>query len=445
HSKALFGRRLPVGKDLYLRFYRSGHLLGATSVGVVWGPDPKLGSARPQRTINFSGDLGPNLEDREQLPFLRHMMKPTPGDYAVVESTYGGSVRPLEDGDAEIRISRLNVALREGLARGGPVIIPAFAMGRTQDLLFDLHLLFARHPHFNGVPVHLDGAMALKASKITATSIGRLHSVSGNRQKLAWLGKQVFKLFGLKLDDADDEAILVDALKEMLHPGHVPEQPRTGPFERWRRIYQVVDPKKRASISGPCIILTGGGMCNGGPVQEYLKQHLREPEATVLLTGYCSVGTVGQELAHLGRLPPEEWRRLNERLGLDDVSIRKREVEATIQVMSGYSAHADQRGLLEWLFYRMPGDEYWSSAGKHVFVTHGNPTARRQLAVATEHRARMLDIDVEANLPGSDRWFDLDEDRWVEEEMSELEMLRARYEELERKSSKMEEGNLCAV
>ena len=435
HRKALFGLPVPVAKDLFIRFFRSSHLLGATSVTVLWGSDPRLGFRQPQRSITFSGDLGPNPEDLEQLPLLRHVMTPTPADYAVVESTYGGRVRPVKDHQSRSRLARLNRALREGLSRGGPVIIPAFALGRTQDLLFDLHLLFSRHIHFNGVPVYLDGPMALKASLIYAAQLGRMHPVRGNRQKPAWMGKQLFRTFGLKLDDADNESLLEDALREMLDPSHVPQQPRSGQFSRWRRIYQVLKPAQRATMVGPCIILTSGGMCSGGPVQEHLSRHLTSPTTTVLLTGYCADGTVGQNLARLGRLSRNDRRRLNELLGLDQSSMRCRDVMAKVQLLSGYSAHADQRGLLAWLFFRIPGQAGPRCAGQRIFITHGTANARRQLATAVDRRARKLKLKPRVDLPNDDCWFDLDEGRWVKEEMSVEDQLRAQIAELRRKAA----------
>jgi len=300
-------------------------------------------------------------------------------------------------------------------------------------LLFDLHLLFSRHRHFNGVPVYLDGPMGLKASKIYSTRMGRLHPVSGNRQKPAWLGKQLFHSLGLKRDDPDDEAMLVDALKEMFHPEHLPEQPRQGSFSRWRRIYSVVKFDERDSISGPCVILTGGGMCNGGPVQDYLRRHLGNPDASVLLSGYCAEGSVGHRLARLCNLSEKEVRRLDEPLGLDDSLMRMKDVKAAVQVLSGYSAHADQRGLLAWLFYKVPGEDQTASAGQRIFITHGNTTSRREFAGAIKRRARELNLDPSVELPESHRWFDLNENRWVDEELSVEDQLRAQIAKLEQR------------
>ena len=181
-------------------------------------------------------------------------------------------------------------------------------------------------------------------------------------------------------------------------------------------------------------------MCNGGPVQEYLERHLDDPRATVLLAGYCAHGTVGQRLTHLGRLSREQRQRLDVPL-VDGAEMRMMDVQAAIEILTGYSAHADQEGLLAWLFYKMPGQPTETSAGKkRIFITHGEASPRRQLETAILERAKKLGLEPKVELPDSRLWFDLDEDRWVVEEMSREDQLCARIAKLERMVERVSSG-----
>lgn len=198
HQPPLFGRFHPVDQDLFVRFFRSGHIAGALSVAVHWGaPGPS------QRSIAFSGDLGPNSEDREGLPFLRHRMYVGDNDYAVIESTYGALVRSAEQTDPEWRRAQLRDLLQRTMARGGCLVIPAFAVGRVQDVLFDLHWIVAENPaRYANVGFHVDAPSAQKVSGVLLEAMRRTENNGRNgKVRPLWLGKQMFRWFDL--DDTD--------------------------------------------------------------------------------------------------------------------------------------------------------------------------------------------------------------------------------------------------
>ncbi len=441
-GNAVFGQFCPVGTNLWLRFYRTGHILGATAVTVISGPRPRPGEVSAQRSITFSGDLGDNAESNEHAPLMRFRMGPALTDYAVVESTYGGTVRAPEQRDQARRLERLHEALTTALGeRRGPVIMPAFAVGRTQDLLFDLHLLFAQHPDtYSGVPVILDGPMAMNVSRVYAAALGRTVTHRSGKVRLAWLAKALFDTLGLRRDVAEDEAIVLDALREMLRADHVPTEPRPGVLANWRRIWTC--PEERSVPDGPSIVVTGGGMCDGGPVQFYLRALLDDPKATLLLTGYASPASLAGRLQCLASLGREDRARQEGSLDVMGDAVPLSDVQLHIGILSGYSAHADQAGLLDWLFGTLPDAMAPTPIAKTVFVTHGDPSPRRALAQAIERRAVELGGQVRTELPSVDHgWFDLDSGDWLADERDEVALLRAQVEALQRRLAALESAN----
>jgi metallo-beta-lactamase family protein len=431
-SKAVFGAPCPLGKDLFVSFVRTGHLLGATAVTVLSGP----ARTALQRSITFSGDVGP-VGEGDAPSLLRFRMSPYPADACVVESTYGGIIRPDELRDTEARLARLRAALDEGLlGRRGVVIVPTFALGRTQDVLLDVHTLWAREPaRYAGIPVFLDSPMGHRANLVYAQAIGRVFESSKGKRRPAWLGKELFSLFGLEPSDPDDEMLLLDCLGEMLSPRHVPAVGRRGALANWRRLHEIqhID---AGSIRGPALVVTGGGMCEGGRVHDWLRAHLAAPTTTVLLTGFCSPGTVGGYLAELARKPDGGASSSHEALAQEPLGYVG-PVRAIIGSVGGYSAHADQSGLVRWLFEDMP-DGAVRKAGRTIFVQHGTVTHRRALAQAIQARAAESGVEVAVELPTDDHgWFDLDTMAWDESDRSTEELLRAKIASLERLVSQL--------
>lgn len=405
-----FGDHHVVGRDVSLRFSRAGHILGAVSVQVVWGAKSE------ERRITFSGDLGPCGEGEGHLPLLAHRMACDDADYVVIESTYGSTRRKEEERSLEARLAHLETEVGEAVARGGLVILPCFAIGRTQDVLLDLHLL-AFEGRLPRVPVYFDAVLAEEVNSVYAEHLGRTSGGSAGSRSgapLAWLGEALFTRLGLDPRDLEMRVGLVDALREMLRDHHIAQRPSLDALVGWRRLWQAVPEGRRHMLAGPGILVTGGGMCEGGPVQTHLKVHATDPRTTVLLTGYASPSSVAGRLLSLEGFPPGGRTDSRTPLGLTNSPMTLADVRARVRLVRGYSAHADQRGLLAWLFRRSSCAESVTAAGRHVFITHGEATPRRDLEAAIRAEAHRHGVAVEVTRPERrDPAFDLDRGDWL--------------------------------
>ncbi len=435
---SLFGILRPIDTDVFVAFFRTPHVLGAVSISVVWGPKPSPGEPNTQQSIVFSGDLGVNTEGHETLPLLRHAMSPYPSDYLVLESTYGGRRHPEECRSPGARLDTLAGAVdRCVLERRGVLVVPAFALGRVQDILFDLHMLFASAPDKYGqIPVMVHAPMAMKVSDVYRKEILRTGQTRRG-VKLLNLSKGVFRSLGLSPENDQDVAAAI--LDDVLYRD---EGPATGPnasigmrldpegvrslsptVRSWRRIHEVV--RERVDFpSGDgrgAILITGGGMCDGGPVLGYLPALLPLQSTTILLTGFQSAGTIGAKLLAIKDLPLEERAKLTDRIEFEDAdSVRLADVKAEIACSRGYSGHLDQDGLVDWVFRSYDGKP--SQVGRTIFLTHGNADQRRDLQRALANRAEAwkaahgiaVGIDLPSNEP---QWFDLDSGKWCPREL----------------------------
>ena len=410
----VLGGLMRVGDDLFIRYLRTGHIIGAVSVAVVWGP-----KGPDQRSIVFSGDLGPNVEDQEHLPYLRHRMSPVGCTYAVVESTYGATVRDPAESDPMVRRAELRGLLDQTIERQGVLVLPCFALGRTQDVLFDLHWLVAEDPERYGkITYHFDAPMAAKLQKVTAAGLERTESNGKNgKVRPLWLGKQMYRWFDLDPTDPVHTQRLLDILSIALR---VPRPVKPAPSaignavaRAWKpTTRQVVDRKalKAKGLGQPAVIVTGGGMCDGGPVAFWLSELLGDPNVTVALTGYCSNSTVGGQLMALANATIGDRQRHTGRLKWSrDLSFPIRDIKASITRITGYSAHADQKGLVDWLISSFR--DQWQAAGKTIFIQHGEQKQRVALAAAVSARAAEVGLEITTVLPESDdAWHDLETD-----------------------------------
>lgn len=431
-----FGMFHPLAQDLFVRFYRSGHVLGAVSAAIYWG-EPK---SQDQRSIVFSGDIGPNVEDEETLPFLRHRMGVSKCDYAVIESTYGGKTRPAEESDPASRRARLRQLVDQAIDSGGVLAIPAFSLGRTQDVLFDLHWIVAENPErYGALPVYLDSPTARKIHRVMLEALARTESNGRNgKVRPLWLGKQMFRWFGL--DDRHVEH--VQRVMDICHVtlGHDPGSPASegslgnALAQGWRPIVQA--PADREEIygsigKGPAILVVSSGTGDGGPAAYWLPKLLGRDNTIVALAGFCSPATIGGQLLAMAHLAPGERERLSETLSWPpNVSIAQREVRARITMLAGYSAHADQAGLLAWVF------DCRGRAADQVFIQHGTDTNRAALRAAIEAHPGADGGRVKGMLPDADAVFDLDDGGRAiqpEEDLDDLEREIARLQERRRR------------
>lgn len=431
----LFGKFHPIDQDLFVRFFRSGHVIGALSVSVHWGaPGPD------QRSIAFSGDLGPNQEDLESLPFLRHRMNVGKTDFSVVESTYGATVRTPEQADPAQRRARLRSLLDRTLECGGTLIIPAFALGRVQDVLFDLHWIVAENPtQYARVGFHLDAPSAQKMNDVLLDAANRTEN-NGAKGKVrpVWLGKQMFRWFDLDDTDPAHVRTALDICRMTL-------QGSTGGAQRnrhhgnalaraWRPVFRTIANRKREESNQDMrasVYVVSSGSCDGGPAAWWLPKLLASADTTVALAGFCSANTVGGQLLSLAEAGPVERRRLTGHvIWPDGTTVPMANVEANIVALSGYSAHADQAGLLDWIFDVR--DDLRPINDRLVFIQHGGDAQRLALASAIERRAQHEGQAMQAISPSDPGvWFDLDRNA---SEISEEVRLQQMEEEIARLS-----------
>ncbi|WP_417316278.1 MBL fold metallo-hydrolase RNA specificity domain-containing protein [Cycloclasticus pugetii] len=372
-----------------------------------------------QRSIAFSGDLGPAREDHEHLPFLRHRMNVGSCDYAVVESTYGAKVRSQEEQCPSQRRERLRQLFERTLKGNGTLLIPAFSLGRTQDVLFDLHWVVAdaggRYDAFN---FYLDSPTAIRMHPTILKALERTESNGKNRKvRPLWLGKQMFRWFGL--DDAEPAHIrrVLElcrmTLSDAEQVNYSSDYLGNDIAQAWRPLVKHI--KNRSAVltkskGRPTVVIASAGSCDGGPAATWLLQILRDERNSVALSGYCAPSCVGGELLALSGLPLSERRRHMQQItwpGKD--SLPCEEVEAWIEALDGYSAHADQKGLLEWLFERRHADGPIVPAAKKVFIQHGENSQRQALANAVKKLAMENQLEVDVCQPSdSGEWFDLE-------------------------------------
>jgi len=287
----------PVGFGMTAIFREAGHIFGSASIRL--GVEQGGGS----RTILFSGDVG-----RWNMPIINDPDPFDEADYVLVESTYGdrthGETKDIPGELARI-INKTNKAV-------GNIVIPSFAVERTQELLYHLNGLLRenRIPH---LLTFVDSPMAIKV-----TDVFKKHP----------------ELF-------DDETV------ELLHNGmHLCDLPGL-------TMANTVDQSKAINhIKGTAIIIAGSGMCTGGRIKHHLKNNLSRPESTILFVGYQAVGTLGRLILD----------------GIDPIRIfgEEQPVKARIEKINGFSAHADQNELIRWI-------TALKKAPRCVFITHGEP------------------------------------------------------------------------
>ncbi len=288
-----------------VKFYNAGHVLGSSSIEVI------IEEKGESRKIVFSGDLGekdhPIVNDPDQF-------KQT--DYLLVESTYGTRVR--EEVTKEERLNKLADVFARAIERGGNIIIPAFALERTQDLLHDI-LTLKQRGQAREIKVVIDSPLA--------TDITRVFT---------------------RYPECYDE----DAREILQKMGNLFDHPDF-------RFTATVEESKALNEEKGIVIMSASGMCDAGRIKHHLKHNLWKPENTVIFVGYQAEGT-------LGRLIIE---------GIKTVRIHGEEVsvEAQIEQITGYSGHADQNGLLEWM-------GSIESVRGNVFVIHGEPDSSEGFA-----------------------------------------------------------------
>lgn len=279
-----------------VRLRDAGHILGSAIVELF------LDERGRQRKVVISGDLG-----QPGRAIVRDPTLITEADVLLLESTYGNrDHKPLTDSLDEL-VTTLDRTLRN---EGGVVLVPAFAVGRTQELLYYLNRL-SREKRLSGLNVFVDSPMAAEVTAITARH---------------------FELF-------DEEA------RRLAREDH-----RDGRSLRLKFTDSVQESMALNRIAGGAIIIAASGMCDGGRIRHHLRHRLPNPHTTVLIIGYQAVGTLGRRLVD---------RASSVRIFGEDIPVR-----AQVVTIGGFSAHADQSALLDWL-------GHLRAAPEQLFLIHG--------------------------------------------------------------------------
>ena len=333
------GEKLRISECVEIRFVNAGHLLGSASIE-VWITEKNI-----SRKVVFSGDLG-----NKNLPILREKDFVEEADYVVIESTYGDRLHDSPGDCARF----LAECIQRTFDRGGNVVIPAFAVGRTQEMLYLIRQikeegLVTGH---DGFRVYVDSPLAIEATNI-------------------------FLQCGEDCLDEPTRALLQRGVNPLMFPG----------------LCIAVTSEESKLINDdrqPKVILSASGMCEAGRIRHHLKHNLWRESSTILFVGYQAVGTLGRKLLDGG----VETAKL---FG-DEVAVR-----AEIAFMPGKSGHADQAGLLEWLaaFQKKP---------RRVFVNHGEDAVTDFFAGLVHQQ-----LGLQTSAPYSGAEFDLASGKFVYE------------------------------
>jgi metallo-beta-lactamase family protein len=325
-----YGEELDLGEDIKAIFHNAGHILGSAIIEISW----KDKSTGERRSIYFSGDLG-----NYPAPLLKHFDMPNQADYIVVESTYGDRLH----GDNVRRKEVLRQAIEETIKRGGTVIIPTFAIERTQELLYELNELI-EHESFPRVPVYLDSPLAIKLTKVYKN-----YETYFNKKVLTDIktGDDIFNFPGLKLTFSGQESRSINEVK------------------------------------GPKVILAGSGMSLGGRILYHEARYLPDPNSCILFVGYQVEGSPGRQMLD----------------GKKEVRIlgHVTSVNCEVKLIEGYSAHADQAMLMDWI-----GKGKIDGNLKKVFITHGEYHSSSVLQQKLKN-----DLEINSLVPGVGDSFEL--------------------------------------
>ncbi len=304
-----------VAPDIQVRFNDAGHMLGSSIIEIWITEDGK------QQKIVFSGDLGNN-----DIPLLASPTMIDSTDYLIMESTYGNRLHLRNDDKAELFLNIVS----ETINNGGTVVIPSFAVGRTQEILYELNKIKDQHkddPEFQkkyqtlmSIPVYVDSPLAVSATEV----------------------------FRKNMDLFDDE------IKEFISRGDNPLE-----FPGLHFTKSVDESKALNESNEPCIIISASGMCDVGRIKHHLKHNIWNPLSTILFVGYQAPGTLGRRI--VDREP--KVKLLGEEFA----------VKARIEYIEGFSGHADQTGLLSFV------GSFRERIPKHIFLVHGEEDSQEVL------------------------------------------------------------------
>ena len=334
---------IDITDNIKVRFNDAGHMLGS-SIIEIWVNE----NGKETKAV-FTGDLGNN-----DIPLLASPTMIESADYLVMESTYGNRLHIRNDDKAKIFLD----VVYETLERNGTVVIPTFAVGRTQEILYELNKIkentsdeefMKKYEKLMKAPVYVDSPLAVSATEI----------------------------FRKNTDLFDDD------VKEAMEKGDNPLE-----FPGLKFTQTVEESKALNESNEPAIILSASGMCEVGRIKHHLKHNIWNPNSTILFVGYQAPGTLGRKIVDgekKVRIFGEEYS-----------------VNARIEYIEGYSGHADQEWLLNFVysFYTKP---------KHIFLVHGEEEGQEVLKDKLEENT-----EIPVTIPSFGETYTLDESLTVE-------------------------------
>ena len=304
-----------VAPGIEVRFVDAGHMLGSSMIE-VWIKEEK----KEKQKIVFTGDIG-----NSDIPLLNSPTVISSADYLIMESTYGNRIHMKNDQKAELFLKIVS----ETIDNGGTVVIPSFAVGRTQEILYEINKLKERHlddaefqkeyETLMKAPVYVDSPLAVSATEIF---MNNMDLFSPEIQKFIKKGDNPLEFPGLKFTRTVDESKALNESDE------------------------------------PCIIISASGMCDVGRIKHHLKHNIWNSKSTILFVGYQAPGTLGNRIVN----------------GAKEVKILGEEfaVKARVEYIEGFSGHADQEGLLNYVLNFEKGPQ-------HIFLVHGEPESQDTL------------------------------------------------------------------
>ncbi len=337
-SPVKYDEIIDIDENIKVRFNDAGHMLGSAIIE-VWVTE----NGKTEKIV-FTGDLGNN-----DIPLLSPPTMIEDADYLVMESTYGNRLHIRNDDKASLFLD----IVYETLEKGGTVVIPSFAVGRTQEILYELNRIkeekhdeefYKKYKRLMSVPVYVDSPLAISATEVFKENMDLFNEET---QKIINSGDNPLEFNGLKFTKTADESKALNASNES------------------------------------AIIISASGMCEVGRIKHHLKHHLWEPNSTILFVGYQAPGTLGRKLVD----------------GEKKVKIFGEEiaVNARIEYIEGYSGHADQEWLLNFVysFIKKPS---------HIFLVHGEPEGQVVLKQKIEENTEIPVI-----IPDFGESYDLEE------------------------------------
>ena len=315
-----YGQTITAVDNVTARFVDAGHLLGSASIEIF-----VVENGRKKKLV-FSGDIG-----NKDKPIIKDPTYINEADIVFMESTYGDRLHDQRDTGEQLK-----EVLTRALSAGGNIVIPSFAVGRTQEVLYDISVMIEEGsvPGLEKVPVYIDSPLGIAATEIFRDSSKGYYDEEAMAYRAE--GVEFFSFDTLNVAESVEESKAINA-----------------------------DPRQK-------IIISSSGMCDAGRIKHHLKHNLWRPDATVIFVGYQAVGTLGRSILE---------RSKSVKIFGEDIQVR-----ADIEYVEGFSGHADRAGLLDWI-------GHFPKTLEHVFLMHGEEE------VAEKFAADLKELGYDASAP----------------------------------------------